>query len=282
MDQAGWDILMTWDHLLAIEGSWQQPTFEGWSLLAAWAALTERIEVGLLVGANTLRNPGLTAKLAVTLDHLSGGRAILGIGAAWNEREHEAHGFDFGRSPGERLDRLDEALTLIGRWVAGDRFDFEGRHYQVRDAYQAPRPIRSRLPILIGGSGPRKTLRIVARHADVWDTAGVPEVVAGRLEILAGHCNAIGRDPSEIELMLHLPIVLRDSRQVAEESMRSTMIRNGVDRVDPGLYGEPEAVADGLRPYRAMGFHTFVALIPPPFDPETIARVGEVREHLAG
>ncbi len=280
MDRAGWDILMTWDHLLAIEGPWEQPAFEGWSLLAAWAVLTERVELGLLVGANTLRNPGLTAKLAVTLDHLSAGRAILGIGAAWNEREHEAHGIDFGRSPGERLDRLDEALGLIRRWLAGDRFDFDGRHYEVRDAHQAPRPIRARLPILVGGSGPRKTLRIVARHADAWDTAGDLEVVAARVALLEGHCAAIGRDPSEIELILHLPIVVRDSAAAAEQSMRSAMARAGVDDIYPGLYGEPEAVADGLRPYMELGFRTFVALIPPPYDPETIARIGEVRELL--
>ncbi len=180
MDEAGWDLLMTWDHLLAIEGPWDQSSYEGWSLLSAWAVLTRRVELGLLVGANTFRNPGLTAKLAVTLDHLSGGRAILGIGGAWFEREHDAHGIDFGQTPGERLDRLDEALTVIRRLIAGDRFDFDGRLYEVRDAFQAPRPIRGHLPLLVGGSGPRKTLRIVARHADAWDTAGDLDVVTTR------------------------------------------------------------------------------------------------------
>ena len=179
-DGPGWAVLMTWDHLLAIEGPWEQPELEGWSVLAAWAALTERVELGLLVGANTFRDPGLTAKLAVTLDHISDGRAILGLGAAWHEREHEAHGIDFGTSPGVRLDRLNEALGIIRRLLVGERFDFDGEHYHLRDVVHAPLPVRRPLPILVGGSGPRKTLRIVATHADAWDTAGPLDVVRER------------------------------------------------------------------------------------------------------
>ena len=106
-ERAGWDAVYTWDHLMAIQGPWRQPIFEGWAVLAAWAALTSRIRIGLMVGANTFRNPGHTAKLAATLDHISNGRAIMAIGGAWFEREHEAHGIEFGASVGERLDRLD-------------------------------------------------------------------------------------------------------------------------------------------------------------------------------
>jgi alkanesulfonate monooxygenase SsuD/methylene tetrahydromethanopterin reductase-like flavin-dependent oxidoreductase (luciferase family) len=282
MDEAGWDLLLTWDHLLAIEGPWEQPSFEGWSLLAAWAVLTERVELGLLVGANTFRNPGLTAKLAVTLDHLSGGRAILGLGAAWNEREHDAHGLDFGPRPGVRLDRLDEALTIIRRALAGERFDFDGTHYQTHDLVHAPRPNRDPLPILVGGSGPRKTLRIVARHADIWDTAGSLAVVAERDAILREHCAAIGRDQAEIGRMVHLPIVVRDTSRAAEEAIRAGMRANGVDEVYPGLYGPPALVADGLRPFMELGFRDIVSLMPAPYDRETIDRIGEVRELLDG
>ncbi len=282
MDHAGWDLLLTWDHLLAVEGPWEQPTFEGWSVLSAWAVLTKRVELGLLVGANTLRNPGLTAKLAVTLDHLSGGRAILGIGAGWFEREHIAHDIGFGGSPGERLDRLDEALTVIRRWLRGDRFDFAGHFYSIKDGYQAPRPVRERLPILIGGSGPRKTMRIVARHADAWDTAGDFDVVSARDRLLREHCDAVGRDESTIERVLHVPIVVRDTQRAAEAAIAEAMKRAGVDVVYPGLYGEPAAVADGLRPFVELGFRTFVALLPAPYDRETIARISEVREHLDG
>src|SRR5690242_11856924 len=121
-EKAGWDSIWVWDHLLAIQGPWQQPIFEGWTLLAAIASMTSRVRVGLMVGANTFRNPGLTAKLATTLDHVSNGRAVLGIGGAWFEREHDAFGIDFGATVGERLDRLDEAVMLMRRLLDGERF----------------------------------------------------------------------------------------------------------------------------------------------------------------
>src|SRR5829696_6485261 len=154
-DVSGWDSVWTWDHLLAIFGPWEQSILEGWSILAAVASVTSRLRLGLMVGANTFRNPGLTAKLATTLDHVSGGRAVLGIGGAWFEREHDAFGFDdtWGSGFGERLDRLDEAVMLLRRLLDGERItQHEGRFYTMRDALVAPRPIQDRLPILIGGS----------------------------------------------------------------------------------------------------------------------------------
>src|SRR5439155_25188690 len=146
--------------------AWEQPIFEGWAALAAVAAITKRVTVGIMVGANTFRNPGLTAKHATTLDHISDGRAILGIGGAWFDREHDAFGFEFGASPGERLDWLDEAVGLLRRLLDGERVSHEGRFYTLHDALCEPRPIQPHLPILVGGSGPRKTLRIVAERAD--------------------------------------------------------------------------------------------------------------------
>src|ERR671921_2210302 len=128
-EAAGWDSVWTWDHLMAIFGPWEQPILEGWTTLAGVAAVTERVELGLMVGANTFRNPGLTAKLAATLDHVSEGRAVLGIGGAWFEREHDAFGFDetWGSGFGERLDRLDESVMLLRRLLDGERFSHEGR-----------------------------------------------------------------------------------------------------------------------------------------------------------
>ena len=121
-EDSGWDSVWTWDHLNAIFGPWEQPIFEGWSVLSGLAAVTSRVRLGLMVGANTFRNPGLTAKLATTLDHISGGRAVLGIGGAWFDREHDAFGIDFGAGFGERLDRLDEAVMLMRRLLDGERF----------------------------------------------------------------------------------------------------------------------------------------------------------------
>src|SRR5215212_9856456 len=172
-EAAGWDSIWTWDHLLAIQGPWQQPIYEGWTFLAGVASLTTRVRVGLMVGANTFRNPGLTTKLATTLDHVSNGRAVLGIGGAWFEREHDAFGFEtWGSGFPERLDRLDESVMLLRRLLDGEHVTHEGRFYTFHDALCEPRPVQAHLPILIGGSGPKKTLRTVALRGDAWNTSG--------------------------------------------------------------------------------------------------------------
>ena len=205
-DAAGWDGVWTWDHLNAIFGPWEQPILEGWTALAGVASVTKRVRLGLMVGANTFRNPGLTAKLATTLDHVSEGRAVLGIGGAWFEREHDAFGVDFGASVGERLDRLDEAVMLIRRLLDGERVTHEGGFYAFRDAVCEPRPVQDRLPILVGGSGPKKTLRTVALRSDGWNTSGSLEEVTGKLATLDAHCADVGRDRSEIELTVSFPV----------------------------------------------------------------------------
>lgn len=277
-EAAGWDGLWTWDHLAAINGPWTQSIFEGWTTLAAWGALTSRVKLGLMVGANTFRNPGLTAKLATTLDHISAGRAVLGIGGAWFEREHDAFGIDFRAGFGERLDALDESVMLIRRLLDGERFDHEGRFYRFHDAYQSPLPIQHRLPILVGGSGPKKTLRTVARYADAWNTAGEVDETQTRLEILREHCADVGRDPGTIELTASFPILLRDRLADAETALAGLEAHNGVQPIAtvPILLGEPARVADRLRPYVEMGFRHFIVRMPAPYDAETIARIGEV------
>jgi alkanesulfonate monooxygenase SsuD/methylene tetrahydromethanopterin reductase-like flavin-dependent oxidoreductase (luciferase family) len=280
----GWDSIWTWDHLLAIFGPWEQPIFEGWTTMAALGPITSRVRLGLMVGANTLRNPGLTAKLATTLDHVSGGRAVLGIGAAWFDREHEAFGFDFGASPGERLDRLDEAVALMRRLLDGERFSHAGPTYAFEDALNAPRPVQAHLPILIGGSGRRKTLRTVAERADAWNTSGTVEEVADALDTLRGHAAAIGRDLATLEMTVSFPIVLDDDAEAARTRMDELMAANGVTNMGPGphLAGSPEVIAEAIRPYRDLGFSTVIVRMPAPYDPQTIARIGEVADHLAG
>ena len=282
-EDAGWDSIWTWDHLHAIFGPWEQPVFEGWLAIGAVAARTSRARVGLMVGANTLRNPGHTAKLAATLDHVSGGRAVLGIGGAWFAREHEAFGIDFGATVGERLDRLDEAVELMRRLLDGERFDHAGRFYRFDDALLAPLPVQAHLPILVGGGGPRKTLRTVARLADAWNTNGTVEEVAARDAILREHCAAVGRDPATIERTVSFPIVIRDDPAEAERAFAALLRHNGM--VDAGnvptLLGPPEHVAAAIRPYVELGFATIIVRLPAPYDAETIARIGEVRAALA-
>jgi alkanesulfonate monooxygenase SsuD/methylene tetrahydromethanopterin reductase-like flavin-dependent oxidoreductase (luciferase family) len=283
-DEAGWDSVWTWDHLLAIFGPWEQPIFEGWSVLTAIGPLTKRVRLGLMVGANTFRNPGLTAKLATTLDHVSAGRAVLGIGGAWFEREHEAFGIpDWGSGVGERLDRLDESVMLMRRLLDGERFSHTGRFYTMTDALCEPRPVQARLPILIGGSGPRKTLRTTALRADAWNTSGTIDEVRARVEILEQHCADVGRNPAEIERTVSFPIVIRDAAEEAQAAYDASLAQNGTDNMGdvPMLLGSPQVVADGLRPYTELGFRTVIVRLPAPYDRETIARMSEVGELLA-
>jgi alkanesulfonate monooxygenase SsuD/methylene tetrahydromethanopterin reductase-like flavin-dependent oxidoreductase (luciferase family) len=223
-----------------------------------------------MVGANTFRNPGLTAKLATTLDHVSGGRAVLGIGGAWFEREHEAFGIDFYSGHGERLDRLDEAVMLMRRLLDGERFSHAGRFYTFDDALCEPRPIQAHLPILVGGSGPRKTLRTVALRADGWNTAGTVEQVRSNLGILAEHCEAVGRDIGTIEKTVSFPILIRDDRAAAAGPYQALLTRNGIDRMEcPGPAGAPAEVAGhSVRIWSSL--RDVIVRMPAPYDRETI------------
>jgi F420-dependent oxidoreductase-like protein len=280
-EAAGWDSIWAWDHLLAIQGPWEQPIFEGWSLMSAIASITSRVRVGLMVGANTFRNPGLTTKLATTLDHISNGRAVLGIGGAWFEREHEAFGIEFGASVGERLDRLEEAVPLMRRLLDGERVTHQGRFYTFVEALCEPRPIQPHLPILVGGSGPRKTMRTVARHADGWNTNGDVETAKARLGRLAEHCADAGRDIADIELTLGFPMIIRDRLEDAEAARESQLAFNQAEGGGVAtLMGPPETIAETFRPYRELGFSTVIVRMPAPFDRETIDRLPEVLEHL--
>jgi alkanesulfonate monooxygenase SsuD/methylene tetrahydromethanopterin reductase-like flavin-dependent oxidoreductase (luciferase family) len=224
----------------------------------------------------------LTAKLATTLDHLSGGRSVLGIGAAWFEREHEAFGLDFGRSVGERLDRLDESVAMIRRLLDGERVTHEGPAYTLRDALCEPRPIQPRLPILIGGSGRQKTLRIVAERADAWNASTTPDELHELLDVLRGHADAVGRDLSTLEITASFPLIIDDDAATARARLDALMAANGTTDLGSGpqLLGSPEAIADALRPYRDLGVATVIVRMPAPYDAQTIERIGEVAAAL--
>jgi len=278
-EQAGVEAIWTWDHLMAIAGPWEQPILEGWTVLGGLAEATQRARLGLLVAANTFRNPGLTAKLATTLDQMSDGRAILGLGGAWFEREHEGFGIDFGAGVGERLDRMDEATMLIRRLLDGERVTHRGAHYEMRDAVCSPRPIQARLPIMIGGSGPEKTLRTTARYADQWNLFGTLDEAIEKNGILDQRCTEVGRDPASIERTIAKSIVLRDDLGEARAVFEAGLRHHGVD--DPSqsiaLTGTPTAVAAELRPYVEAGFNQVIVALREPFDRETIERLPELR-----
>ena len=283
VDRLGYAHLWTWDHLYAIFGDPYQPIFEGPSLLAAWARETEQTRLGLLVGANTFRNPGLAAKQATTLDHISDGRAILGIGGAWMEPEHRAHGIDFGSGFGQRLDWLDESVGAIRRVLDGESVtSAPGGRYAFDDLRHAPLPVQPHLPIMIGGSGEKKTLRTVARYADLWNAMGTPEKLAHKVDVLRGHCDAVGRDIAGIEFTLGIKATIRDSQAEAERVWTDAMAHNrtpmaNVADDDTFWNGTPEQIADRLRPYVELGFRTVISEQPAPYDVETLERlIGEV------
>jgi alkanesulfonate monooxygenase SsuD/methylene tetrahydromethanopterin reductase-like flavin-dependent oxidoreductase (luciferase family) len=235
------------------------------------------------VAANTLRSPGLTAKLAMTLDHISDGRAILGIGGGWFEEEHRAFGVDFGSGFGERLDRLAESVEIIRRLLDGERVSFDGRFYQLHDAVVAPRPVQEHLPILVGGSGPQKTLRIVARHADMWNAYGTPDGLVATDAILRERCDEVGRDESEIERSVNLNVVVRSTRAEAERVWASYAAahrpREGEGQLLVG--GTIDEVATALADYGRIGFRHLILIFRSPWDLETIGALGAIREAVA-
>jgi len=286
-DHVGLDSLWTWDHLLAIVGDPLQPIFEGWTALAAWAAQTERIELGLMVGANTFRNPGLTAKSAVTVDHISGGRTWLGLGGAWFGYEHRAHGIDFGTGFGQRLDWFDEAVAGVTTMLAGGVVTSEpGARYDFAELQHHPLPFRGpgRLPLMVGGEGERKTLRTVARYAQGWNAGGSVEHLRHKVEVLRRHCDDVGRDPLEIEFTTNRHLALRDDRREAERVMAAALANNGSrHRIDLeiDLLGTEEQVAHQWRRYLELGFTHVIADLPSPFDRETIERLPRLRELVA-
>ena len=198
-DDEGFDSAWVMDHFASLGPRDDLPIFEAWTLLAGMAALTSRVRIGCAVLGNTYRHPGVLAKQAVTVDHLSGGRLELGLGAGWAQNEHTMLDLEFGTAK-DRADRLDEAVPVIKSLFVNERTTFEGERYTLRDAVAEPKPVqRPHPPIWIGGSGPRRTLRLAAEHADVWNAAGgTPEEIAASSAILDRHCADVGRDPATV------------------------------------------------------------------------------------
>jgi alkanesulfonate monooxygenase SsuD/methylene tetrahydromethanopterin reductase-like flavin-dependent oxidoreductase (luciferase family) len=283
-DRLGYDHIWTWDHIQAIFGDPDQDIFEGYTALAALAMGTERARLGLFVGANTFRNPGLAAKAVVTIDHISGGRAVLGIGGAWFEGEHRAFGIDFGSGHGERLGWLAEAVPAIRTLLDGGEVTSPpGGRYAFDHLRIFPQPLQEHLPIVIGGGGEKKTLRIVAEYADIWNVFGTPETAAGKDAILREHCAAVGRDPGAIERTLGCKVTIRDTEAEAERVRLEKLAHNRtpLSRVEGDVSfwtGSPEQIAETILSYQAVGFQTFIVELAAPYDEETIDRlIGEVK-----
>lgn len=287
VEATGWDIACVADHFMPNTKEREGPTLEAWSTLSALTALVGRIRVGTIVLGNTYRHPAVVAKMAAQVDIISGGRLLLGIGAGWQENEHEAYGIPLFTMR-ERLERLDEACHVMKSLWTQRRSDFKGRYYQLADAPLDPKPVQKPHPeLMIGGGGERVTLRIVARHADAWNVWGGPRVLAHKAAILDEHCAAIGRDPKAIARSVNMALLITDRKDEIDRLAETVAVRLGRHVVDPRdtcLAGTPDQIREQLGQLRAAGadvlfipsvfrplaelrrdFDRFIAEIAPPF-----------------
>lgn len=214
-EATGWDGVYYADHFMPNDADVSAPVGECWTTLAALAAAVPRIRIGPLVTGNTYRHPAVLAKMAATVDIISGGRLVLGLGAGWQENEHRAYGIEFS-TVGGRLSRLEEACHVITSLFANRRTTFAGRYYQLTDAPLEPKPVQSPVPLLIGGGGEQRTLRIAARYANEWNVWGSPEVLARKGQILDRYCEELGRDPRTIRRSAQALLVMTDDRSLIE------------------------------------------------------------------
>jgi len=278
-EQAGFDSVWVMDHLYQIPnvGRRTEPMLESYTLLGGIAARTSRVTLGTMVTGVTYRNPALLAKIVTTLDIVSSGRAILGIGAAWNEDEHNGYGFEFPPA-GERLGRLEEAVQICRGMFTQEEFTFQGRFYRTNGALNFPRPVRSGgIPILIGGSGERRTLRLVAKYADACNLFGDVATIRHKLDVLERHCQEVGRDPSQITKTRLGALVIAGTEAEAKRKAEARWARGNVAEAWRASYvvGDPDGVAEQARAYLDAGLDGLLFNMPDAYDLETVALAGK-------
>ncbi len=293
-DRSGFDTVLVMDHFyqLPMLGDPDDYMLECYTLLGALAGRTENVRLSSLVTGNTYRNPALLAKIIATLDVVSGGRAQLGIGAGWFEEEHTSLGFEFGTFT-DRFERLEEALQIIGPMLAGDRPTLHGERYSVTEAICEPPPV-GRVPILIGGSGEKKTLRMVAQYADESNLTCGPEEVPRKLEALDAHCARLERDRSEITVSLQTQVCIALGHDEAEQAMRSFLQRRGMDldTMDDETrsailamvtVGDPDEVGEQLQARLDTGVDGLTMnLVANGHHPENVELLGQVASRVIG
>ena len=285
-ERAGFDSLFVMDHLHQIPGvgPQEQRMLEGNTALAALAARTERLQLGLMVGSVTYRNPALHAKITTTLDVISGGRAIHSLGAGWFEDEHQAYGYEFPPLK-ERFERLEDALQIARAMFTQERGTVAGHHFRIDGALNNPRPLRGDIPILVGGSGERKTLRLVAQHADGCNIFGDPERVRHLLDVLDSHCADVGRDPAEITRTRLGTLSIAETHEEAERRLADWPDRANLDpeRLRNVLtLGDPDEVGEQIVALRETGLDGLVFHLPNPQELETVALAGETVSRALG
>ncbi|MDA0815305.1 MAG: TIGR03560 family F420-dependent LLM class oxidoreductase [Chloroflexi bacterium] len=247
LDATGWDGIYFADHFIPNSEDRSAPMQECWTSLAALAALTSRVRLGSLVTANTFRHPALLAKMAAQVDIVSGGRAVLGLGAGRQQNEHDVYGIEFG-TLGARMRRLEESAQVIRSLLRNERTTFSGGAFALADAPLVPRPVGP-LPLLIGGGGEQRTLRIVSQHADEWNVWASPSILRAKGAVLDQHCESVGRDPAEIRRSAQAVVTVSNDPAVVREARAS-------DR--PSLAGSVGEVVDTLGEYAEAGLSEFV------------------------
>jgi F420-dependent oxidoreductase-like protein len=284
-EQSGFSSISVMDHLhqIATMGPPQNRMLEGNTILAGLAARTERVSLGLLVGGVTYRNPAHVAKITTTLDVISRGRAVLGLGAAWFEDEHRAYGFPFPPLR-ERFELLEDALRITRAMFTTPQSSVAGTHHSTDGAYNNPQPLRGDIPILVGGSGERKTLRLVAQYADGCNLFGDVDRVRHLLGVLDGHCEAVGRDPAEITRTRMATIAIGRTHEQAlakVDAMRAAGIPE--ERIRTAVIaGDPDTIAERAQAFADAGIEGLTIVVPDVHDLETVALAGATLSPLFG
>jgi F420-dependent oxidoreductase-like protein len=276
-EELGVDCLFNWDHFFPLSGEAGGKHFEALTVLGAMAEVTERVELGSLVICNSYRNPDYLADATRTIDHISGGRAILGLGAAWNEEESDAYDIPFP-SLKERFERLEDALNIARLMFTRPEATYEGKHHKVAGALNNPKPLRGDIPILVGGSGERKTLRMVAQYADACNIFGDVDRVKHLLGVLERHCEEVGRDPAEITKTRNSSFIAGRTSEEVQRKLQ-TLREAGVpeERLGPSLaiIGTPDELAARAQEFKDAGLDGLTGSIPDVHDLEAVQIVGE-------
>jgi F420-dependent oxidoreductase-like protein len=286
-DESGFDSVWVMDHFYQISmiGPRTDPMLEAYTLLGAIAARTSRVSLGTMVSGVTYRNPALLAKQVTTLDIVSAGRAILGIGGAWNDEEHAGYGFAFPPI-GERLDRLEEALAICRAMFTQESASFSGRHYTIEQALNFPRPIRPEgIPILVGGGGERRTLALVAKYADACNIFGDLATVRHKLDVLDRHCEAIGRDPATITKTRLGSLAIAETAADADQNGREMARARGMDEelyAGSVIVGDPASVCEQVGAFLDAGLDGMIFNMHDAQDLEPVRLAGETLSKAFG
>ena len=276
-EETGFSSLWVMDHFYQLPalGGESQPMLEGYTLLGALAARTKRIQLGTLVTGVTYRNPAMLAKIVTTLDVISRGRAALGIGAAWHDVEHEALGFEFP-SVRDRMDRLEEAVQICRAMFTEDAPSFEGKHYRIKNARNLPRPIRpGGPPIMIGGGGEKRTLKLVAQYADMCNITGDAEMTRHKIDVIARHCKDVGREPSDIKITRMATLMLTSSPEETASTRDFVTSAAGAEAARGFHIGQEDEVLEQVSEIADAGVDELIFNMPMA-DTEAVRRAGEL------